>query len=127
MGGRALQEFILQGACPKGVCPPGSVLSRSVPSSSVPSGESALRGRARSAGRWVGGREGGPEAAVMAPVGEIQAQSHGAPLGGSLSGTGHAGLLHPAGLAALGLSPHAGGPHSPWPVPAVSAPIPSCR
>ena len=54
-------------------------------------------------------------------------RSRPSPVGRSLSGTGHTGLLHPAGLAALGLSPHAGGPHSPWPIPAVSAPIPSCR
>lgn len=72
-GGRALQEFILQGACPQGACPQGAC-----PPGSVPSGEHTLQGRARSAGRWVDGREGGPEAAVLAPVGEIQAQSRGA-------------------------------------------------
>lgn len=94
-----------------------------VPSRSVPSGEHTLQCRATSAGGW----EGGPEATVLGPVCEIQAQPCGAPLGGSLSGAGHAGLLHPAGLAALGLSPHAGGPHSPWPVPATSVPTPSCR
>ena len=50
----------------------------------VPSTERALRGRAGLRGGWVAGQDGGPEAAGLASVGEIQAQPCRAPLGGGL-------------------------------------------